>query len=653
MRTVVSPSNLAAFHFPKTVLAPYPKRTHNCGTLSAADIGKKVVLAGWLLPERKAGKHVSFFPLKDSSGATQLVVNRNGPAAKLSDVTVESVILVEGEVSLRPENQRRGGTGDIDIVVSDFKVLNPVQEDLPFVPSDTTNLANLRARYRYLDLRRTALSENIQKRSKVAHTARTVLEQEGTFSTPLSAYDRSQHVSLGFTEVETPVLLRSSPEGAREYLVPSRIARAEDERPVFYALQQSPQQPKQLLICSGAVDRYFQLAKCFRDEGGRKDRQPEFTQIDMEMAFVSWGPDEASLARGWRIGGAEVRDTIERLVPAMWAAAEGTELPSAFPVMTYQEAMNRFGSDKPDTRFGLEISDITPYLPSAQREALERGGEILQALIVRGGEFTAASHAAQSGDERILIDEDNRASWHRTSSILAGLPSPSDSACEVPSLQPGDHLWLARRTKLAQGGSTPLGKLRLQLSELAQQRGLTLPAHARNFLWITEFPLFTHADEDKEFLAHGRWSSSHHPFTAPMWGDVPKMYDGRINEVRGQHYDLVLNGVEIGGGSVRVHDAAMQDHIFTNILQLSPSEKAPFEHLLHALRCGAPPHGGIALGFDRIMSILCNTPSIRDVIAFPKTSGGTDLLFRSPAPVGEDVLREYRLEYLKKPAAST
>ncbi|KAL1676450.1 tRNA synthetases class II-domain-containing protein [Schizophyllum commune] len=622
--------------------APYPKRTHNCGTLSAADVGKKVVLAGWLLPERKAGKHVSFFPLKDSSGATQLVVKRDGSAAGLSDVTVESVVLVEGEVSLRPENQRRGGTADIDIVVSDFKVLNPAQEDLPFVPSDATNIVTL--------------SENIQKRSKVAHTARTVLEQEGTFSTPLSAYDRSQHIPLGFTEVETPVLLRSSPEGAREYLVPSRIARAEDERPVFYALQQSPQQPKQLLICSGAVDRYFQLAKCFRDEGGRKDRQPEFTQIDMEMAFVSWGPDDASLARGWRIGGAEVRDTIERLVPAMWATAEGTELPSAFPVMTYQEAMNRFGSDKPDTRFGLEISDITPYLPSAQREALERGGDILQALIVRGGDFTAASQAAQSGDitERILIDEGNRTSWHRTSSILAELPSPSDSACEIPSLQPGDHLWLARRTKLAQGGSTPLGKLRLQLSELAQQRGdLTLPAHARNFLWITEFPLFTHADEDKEFLAHGRWSSSHHPFTAPMWEDVPKMYDGRINEVRGQHYDLVLNGVEIGGGSVRVHDAAMQDHIFTNILQLSPSEKAPFEHLLHALRCGAPPHGGIALGFDRIMSILCNTPSIRDVIAFPKTSGGTDLLFRSPAPVGEDVLREYRLEYLKKPATST
>ena len=241
----------------------------------------------------------------------------------------------------------------------------------------TTSQANedLRARYRYLDLRRTVLSENIQKRSKVAHTARTVLEQEGTFSTPLSAYDRSQHVPLGFTEVETPVLLRSSPEGAREYLVPSRIARAEDERPVFYALQQSPQQPKQLLICSGAVDRYFQLAKCFRDEGGRKDRQPEFTQIDMEMAFVSWGPDKASLARGWRIGGGEVRDTIERLVPAMWAAAEGIELPSAFPVMTYQEAMNRvspaviaclqlltrhplvqFGSDKPDTRVGLEVS---------------------------------------------------------------------------------------------------------------------------------------------------------------------------------------------------------------------------------------------------------------------------------------------------------
>ncbi|KAL1744391.1 tRNA synthetases class II-domain-containing protein [Schizophyllum fasciatum] len=644
MRTAVSPLPVAAFRLPKTVLAPYPKRTHNCGTLSAADAGKKVVLAGWILPERKAGKHVSFFPLKDSSGATQLVVSRDGPAAKLSNVAVESVILVEGEVALRPEKQRRGGTGDIDIVVSDFKVLNPVNEALPFVASDVTNTANedLRARYRYLDLRRTALSENIQKRSKVAHTVRTVLHDEGTSSAPL--------------RVETPVLLRSSPEGAREYLVPSRIARAEDDRPVFYALQQSPQQPKQLLICSGAVDRYYQLAKCFRDEGGRKDRQPEFTQIDMEMAFVSWGPDATSLARGWRIGGAEVRDTVERLVRAMWAGAEGTALPSAFPVMTYQEAMDRFGSDKPDTRFGLEISDITPYLPSAQREALERGGEILQALIVRDGEFIAASHNAESSEavERILIDEGNRRAWHRTSSILADLSSASDSVSEVPSLHPGDHLWLSRRTKLAQGGSTPLGKLRLQLSELAQRRGdLTLPAHARNFLWITEFPLFTHADEDKEFLAHGRWSSSHHPFTAPMWEDVQNMYDGRINEVRGQHYDLVLNGVEIGGGSVRVHDAAMQDHIFTKILQVSASEKAPFEHLLHALRCGAPPHGGIALGFDRIMSILCNTPSIRDVIAFPKTSGGTDLLFRSPAPVGEDVLREYRLEYLKKPATST
>ncbi|KAI0069041.1 hypothetical protein BV25DRAFT_77833 [Artomyces pyxidatus] len=638
--------------------APFPSRSHTCGALSSKDVGARVVLAGWLLPERKLSKSLSFFPLKDSYGTTQLVVQRRvadpNPSADqpvdpslaaLSDVPVESTVLVQGEVRLRPENQRRPDpAGDIEVQVNSFTLLNPADRNMPFLPSDTQNMANedLRTQYRYLDLRRSQLSANLRKRSQVAHIVRNVLHEQD------------------FIEVETPILLKSSPEGAREFLVPTRAtasARTADDvpkqQPLFYALPQSPQQPKQLLMCSGGVDRYYQLARCFRDEDGRKDRQPEFTQIDLEMAFVSWGSD-AQPSDPWRIGGQEVRDVVEDLIRRIWADVESVALPDRFRVMTYNEAMRRFGSDKPDTRFALEIVDAGGRLPSGVVTALQRSGETIDCLAVRRSRDAAFSDAAQAspteGDaERIEITPANVSSWLGDSETVRRLLShpaagdPRDVA-EMLSVAPGDIVWLAKRRDPPEGGSTVLGRQRLRIAELAEAQGTYTPTAAPHFLWVTEFPLFTRADEDKAFLAKGRWSSSHHPFTAPAWQDVEALYEGRIGEVRGQHYDLVLNGVEIGGGSVRVHDASMQEYIFSEVLQLDARERAAFGHLMHALQCGAPPHGGIALGFDRLMSILCRTASIRDVIAFPKTSAGTDTLFKSPAPVDRDILYQYGIQ---------
>ncbi|KAH7930300.1 hypothetical protein BV22DRAFT_1140177 [Leucogyrophana mollusca] len=636
----------------KKAVTPFPKRTHTCGELTAASAGSRVTLAGWLLPERKVSKSLSFFPIKDSSGTTQLVVHRNGDEdgnlTALSAVPVESTVLIEGKVRVRPEKSRRNeGTGDIEVQVDNFTLLNPADQNMPFLPSDNRTLVNedLRARYRYLDLRRSALSDNLRKRSQVARVIRNVLHDQN------------------FLEVETPLLLKSTPEGAREFLVPTRVGRSTtptpgQEGPLFYALPQSPQQPKQLLICSGAVDRYFQIAKCFRDEDGRKDRQPEFTQIDLEMAFVSWGQDTVAStfqSDQWRIGGHEVRDTMETLIQKIWQEVEGVCLPSPFKVMTYNEAMTRYGSDKPDTRYALEIVDLATLLPSQVRHSLGNLGETLDALVVRPSQSAAFLRAAQECDiadeptvRRVTLTDANIQTWVSNSGMADARISmdANDHAAlnEALGVSCGCTIWLSRRSSPPEGGSTALGRVRTRVAELAQTLGDYTPSEAPHFLWITEFPLFTRADSDKEFLARGRWSSSHHPFTAPMWQDIEAMYAGQVEDVRGQHYDLVLNGVEIGGGSVRVHDAAMQEYIFSQILQLSDSEMSSFGHLLHALKCGAPPHGGIALGFDRLMSILCKTQSIRDVIAFPKTSAGTDPLFKSPAAINKDVLHQYGIE---------
>ncbi|KAF8803868.1 aspartyl-tRNA synthetase [Phlegmacium glaucopus] len=622
--------------------APYPKRTHTCGSLNANDAGSRVILSGWLLSERK-GKSKSFFHLKDSYGMTQLIVNHSPSSPSLSQIPVESVVQIEGRVMLRPPNARKpGNTGAIDVQVEKVVLLNPATE-LPFLPSDPHNLPNddLRARYRYLDLRRTALSDNIKKRSQVAHIVRSLLHDQK------------------FIEVETPVLLRSSPEGAREFLVPTRSTAAIGDQsitePLFYALQQSPQQPKQLLICSGGIDNYFQIAKCFRDEDGRKDRQPEFTQIDLEMAFVSWGNPQSSTSADtncWRIGGCEVRDTIETLIRKIWREVERLDLPETFNVMTYHEAMTRYGSDKPDTRFDLQIVNLSDALTVGPHPRVS--DEVLECIVIRNSHdpgFLKASRASEldSATERVTLVEANLHTWLLYSKIASqAYPNLSQEDQAIVNrtleLKAGDDVWFARRPRILKGGSTALGRARLRIFDLAQARGEFTVTKDPHFLWITEFPLFTRDDADKDFMAHGRWSSSHHPFTAPMWQDIDALYRGEVETVRGQHYDLVLNGVEIGGGSVRIHDAAMQDYIFTHILQLSNKEKSPFQQLLHALQCGAPPHGGIALGFDRIMAMLCGTQSIRDVIAFPKTGSGADPLFKSPAAVSNQTLSQYGIQ---------
>ncbi|KIY67356.1 aspartyl-tRNA synthetase [Cylindrobasidium torrendii FP15055 ss-10] len=605
---------------------PFPARTHTCGGLSDSDAGSRVVLSGWLLNKRK-GKQVSFFPMKDSTGTIQLVVDNANESlsSSIASLPVESVVSIEGRVLLRPaEAQREGSTGAIEIQVDALTVLNPASDSMPFVPSVGYNLPNedIRLRYRYLDLRREELAQNLKKRSRVAHIARSILHD------------------LDFLDVETPILLRSSPEGAKEFLVPTRTS--SDEPPRFFALAQSPQQPKQLLICSGGVDRYYQIARCFRDEDGRKDRQPEFTQIDMEMAFVSWGP-RPSDPEGWRMGGGEVREVIEKIVRTVWKDVQGIELPSAFKVMTYTEAMTRFGSDKPDVRFGLEMTNLNPFLPDELRASLEESGDILEAMIIRKDEepdFTAAAKKCprEPNTDYISLSSSNISRWLSVSSIVKNIGIEQlDPAHlnQVLRLSSGDAVWLARRPKTPSGGATILGKQRLALFQHALEKGYKV-SNAPHFLWITEFPLFSPESDGSRKLC-----STHHPFTAPMHDDIPHLYNGNPELVRGQHYDLVLNGMEIGGGSVRVHDADMQEHIFKDILQLSEREREPFGHLLEALRYGAPPHGGIALGFDRLMSILCDTQSIRDVIAFPKASSGNDLLFESPGTVPKEALMEY------------
>ncbi|KAH9938438.1 uncharacterized protein B0H18DRAFT_1081106 [Fomitopsis serialis] len=630
--------------------APYPRPTHNSLSLTPGVADENVSLAGWLMSERKGGKALSFFKFRDSHGTIQLVVTESEALSKMRSIAPNSTVLVQGTARMRPQHQRRPVPGgSVEVLVNSVILLNPADRSLPFDPLDEHNMASehMRLQYRYLDLRRPALAENIKKRSEVAHTIRTVFHEQG------------------FTEVETPTLLRSTPEGAREFLVPTRHYDGNEgsKQPLFYALTQSPQQPKQLLIASGAVDRYYQLAKCFRDEDGRKDRQPEFTQVDLEMACHNRGGRSncPQYSSQWRIGGAEVRNIVEKVVQRVWAKMEDVELPKHFRVMTYDEAMTRYGSDKPDLRFGLEIQNITSHLPPSLREALDQRGEILEALCVRKSNgsddpfLNAAQQLSKSNGPSISASEvasGTDSNWLYQTPAVSDLLSGAGTIQDATSvnahlgLNQGGHVWLARRRHKPEGGSTNLGRLRLELANLAESlKDLTMPSEP-HFLWVTEFPLFTRADADKDFLAHGRWSSSHHPFTAPMWQDVEKMYGGDIEAVRGQHYDLVLNGVEIGGGSVRIHDVVMQEYVFKNILELDHDEKASFNHLLHALRCGAPPHGGFAFGFDRLMAILCKTESIRDVIAFPKTGTGTDLLLKSPAKVKRSAMAEYGIQPL-------
>ncbi|MGN6385584.1 MAG: aspartate--tRNA ligase [Verrucomicrobiota bacterium] len=591
------------------------KRTHHCNELRPSHIGQTVTLAGWVHSRRDLGGLI-FIDIRDREGRTQTVFDPSDLPKEVfdqaSNLRSESVILVTGKVRQRPEgtNNSKIATGEIEVLAQKLEVLNQA-EVLPF-PVDDPEVASkvneeLRLQYRYLDLRRPEMARNLRLRSKVATATRVFLDEQG------------------FLEVETPLLFKSTPEGAREFLVPNRR-----EAGTFYALPQSPQQFKQILMVAG-VERYFQLAKCFRDEDLRADRQPEFTQVDIEMSFIDRE---------------DIYSLIEGLLKRVWKTALNVEIPTPFKRISFEEALNRYGIDKPDTRFAMEIVDFTEEFRASSFKVFSgsvSSGGVVKALNAKGmadatqGQIeTMTEYAKSFGAKGLAFIKVENGEWK--SPIVKFFTEAEKEALKSKlAIEEGDLILFAADQWL--NACEILGRIRLYCADVLKAKGkLNIPADQFNFLWVVDFPLLSF---DKE---QNRWYSSHHPFTAPVADDIPLLKNDP-KKVRGQHYDIVVNGVELGGGSIRIHQPEVQKTIFEDILQI-PAEmvQARFGYMLNAFKFGAPPHGGIALGFDRMIAILCNTPSIRDVIAFPKTAKGTDLMTESPAPVEPKQLRELHLE---------
>jgi aspartyl-tRNA synthetase len=595
------------------------KRTHHCNELRPANVGQTVVLAGWVHSRRDLGGLI-FIDIRDREGRTQTVFDPSDLPKELFDraasLRSESVVSVTGKVRPRPAgtNNTKIATGEVEVMAEALEVLNQA-DVLPF-PVDDPEVASkvneeLRLQYRYLDLRRPEMARNLRLRSKVATAARVYFDQEG------------------FLEVETPILFKSTPEGAREFLVPNRR-----EAGTFYALPQSPQQFKQILMVAG-VERYYQLARCFRDEDQRADRQLEFTQVDIEMSFIDRE---------------DIYTLVEGLLKKIWKVALGVDIQTPFKRISYQEAMNRYGIDKPDTRFGIEIADFTEEFRSSSFKvfsgAIASGG-VVKAINAKGladatqGQIeTMTEYAKGFGAKGLAFIKVENGEWK--SPIVKFFSEMEKKALtEKLAIEEGDLILFAADQWL--NACEILGRIRLYCADVLKAKGkLHIPGDQFNFLWVIDFPLLSF---DKE---QNRWYSSHHPFTAPVAEDVP-LLKADPRKVRGQHYDIVVNGTELGGGSIRIHQPNVQKTIFEEILQIPPEiAKARFGYMLEAFRYGAPPHGGIALGFDRLIAMLCGTPSIRDVIAFPKTAKGTDLMTESPAQVEPKQLRELHLE-LKVP----
>lgn len=595
------------------------KRTHHCNELRPSHIGHTVTLSGWVHSRRDLGGLI-FIDIRDREGRTQTVFDPPALSGDLFDraaaLRSECVISVTGKVRARPQGTQNPkiATGEIEIAVTGLEVLN-MAEVLPF-PVDDPEIARtvneeLRLQYRYLDLRRPEMARNLRLRSKVATATRVYFDEQG------------------FLEVETPTLFKSTPEGAREFLVPSRINIGK-----FYALPQSPQQFKQILMVGG-VEKYFQLARCYRDEDLRADRQPEFTQIDLEMSFIERE---------------DIYVLIEGLLKRVWKLALNVDIPTPFKRLSFEEALNRFGIDKPDTRYGLELVDLTDDFRASSFKvfagAISSGG-VVKAINAKGlagvtqGQIeTMTDYAKSFGARGLAFIKVEGGEWK--SPIVKFFSEPEKAALRQKlQIEEGDLILFAADQWL--NACEILGKIRGYCAELLKTQGkLNIPPDRFDFLWVVDFPLLSF---DKE---QNRWYSSHHPFTAPVADDIPFLTTDP-KKVRGQHYDIVVNGVELGGGSIRIHQPAVQKLVFEQVLQIPPDlVQARFGYMLEAFKYGAPPHGGIALGFDRLIAILCGTPSIRDVIAFPKTAKGTDLMTDSPAGVEAKQLRDLHLE-LKAP----
>ncbi|MCL6582107.1 MAG: aspartate--tRNA ligase [bacterium] len=581
------------------------KRTGSCNSLNKSHVGQQAVLMGWVQRRRDHGG-VIFIDLRDREGITQVVFNPEyAPQShkKAHEIRNEYVIAVRGKVCLRPEGMANPNlaTGEIELMVEEVKILNQAK-NTPFQIEDQIDTAeDVRLRYRYLDLRRPVLQKILMLRHRVCQQVRRYLDQ------------------LGFLEIETPVLTKSTPEGARDYLVPSRL-----NPHSFYALPQSPQLFKQILMVSG-YDRYFQIVKCFRDEDLRADRQPEFTQIDLEMSFVERE---------------DVMQVVEGMVKEIFQREKQLTFSNPFPRMTYQEAMSRYGVDRPDTRFGLELVDITDLVRNSQfkvfAEAIQKGGQVKG---INGQGCGSLSRSEIDDLAKVVqIYGAKGLAWIKINPD--GIQSPLKkflSEEEIANIKTrmkakvGDVIFFVADAPSVVAAS--LGALRLTLG---QKLNLIDP-NRYDFLWVTDFPLLEYDSQE------GRYVAMHHPFTAPMVEDISLLETDPL-KVRAQAYDLVLNGQEIGGGSIRIHTRQMQAKLFDKLGIGEEEARQKFGFLMDALEYGAPPHGGLALGLDRLIMILAGTSSIRDVIAFPKTQKATCLMTNAPSEIRPEQLKELRIK---------
>ena len=576
-------------------------RTHTCGELTLADLGKEISLCGWVQKSRDLGG-MTFVDIRDRYGITQLAFNTDDNAelrAKARELGREFVINVQGTVIERSSKNLKMLTGEIEISVSAITILNPAKLP-PFLIEDETDGGDeLRMKYRYLDLRRNPVRNNLVLRHKMAQEVRRYLD------------------GLDFIEVETPVLIKSTPEGARDFVVPSRMNAGE-----FYALPQSPQTFKQLLMVSG-FDRYFQIVKCFRDEDLRADRQPEFTQIDCEMAFIEQE---------------DILNVFEGLIKQLFKNVKGIDLGSV-PRMTYADAMRLYGSDKPDTRFGMHFVELNDVVKGADFPVFD-AAELVVGIKAEG----CAEYTRKQLDE--LTDFVKRPQVGATGLVYCRYQADGTLKSSVDKFYSEEHLkaWAtafdAKPGDLILVMAGPAEKTRKQLNELRLEMGNQLGLRDKNTfapLWVLDFPLLEWDEES------GRYHAMHHPFTSPKPEDIA-LLDSQPGDVRANAYDMVVNGTEIGGGSIRIHDRALQSIMFKH-LGFSPEEaQKQFGFLLEAFEYGAPPHGGIAFGFDRLVSIFAGLDSIRDVIAFPKNNSGRDVMIDSPSTISEEQLKELSIK---------